>query len=80
MCERGLVHSVIIFMKEKYYKWIINKSAASLWTTIFQKKSLFARSITCFHLLQSDELLKARMHCLCGQCQKPTTLEHLFLS
>ena len=79
MCERGLVHSIIIFIK-KYYKWIINKSAASLWTTMFQKKSLSARSITCFHRLQSDELLKARLRCICGQCQKPTALEHLFLS
>ena len=79
MCGRGLVHSIIFFIKKKYYKCVINTSAASLWTTIFQKKSLFARSVTCFHMLQSDKILKARLHCICGHCQKPTTLEHLFL-
>ena len=29
------------FYKKKYYKCIINKSADSLWTTIFQKKIAF---------------------------------------
>ena len=41
MCERGLVHSIVIFIKKKYYKSIINKSTASLWTIIFQKKIAF---------------------------------------